>query len=91
MGNWIASFDGIRLRRVALGVAFCYALSVAPTYAYLDPGSGALLIQGLIAGVAGGLIAFRQVLGRMLLYLKKGREPQPEPPKAVTSEDNAAE
>jgi hypothetical protein len=91
MGNRLTRVDRVRLRRVALGAAFCYAVSVAPTYAYLDPGSGAMLVQGLIAAIAGGLFAFRQVLGRMVHYLKTGRLTQPETPKPVTPDDNAAE
>jgi hypothetical protein len=91
MDRWVTRFERVRLGRVALGIAVCYAASVTPTYAYLDPGSGTLLIQGLIAGVAGGLIAFRQVFGRMLLYLKKGRAPKPDTAKPATPKTNAAE
>ena len=28
-------------------------------YAYLDPGTGSIILQGLIAGIAGGLITIR--------------------------------
>lgn len=34
-------------------------------YAYLDPGTGSLLLQALIGGVAAGLFAFRQYWGRI--------------------------
>ena len=30
-----------------------------PAFAYLDPGTGSLLVQGLIAAVAGGLMFVR--------------------------------
>jgi hypothetical protein len=43
-----------------LGVVACLA-ALMPTnaYAYLDPGTGTFALQGLIAGVAGGLVAVR--------------------------------
>ena len=28
-------------------------------YAYLDPGTGSIILQGLIAGIAGGLITIK--------------------------------
>jgi len=30
---------------------------IKPAYAYLDPGTGSILLQGLIAAVAGGMAA----------------------------------
>jgi hypothetical protein len=43
-----------------LGILACLA-ALTPTnaYAYLDPGTGTFALQGLIAGVAGGLVAVR--------------------------------
>lgn len=38
----------------AVVAAACFAASAAPAYAYLDPGTGSMLLQGLIAGVAAG-------------------------------------
>lgn len=40
---------------------------VPDAFAYLDPGTGSILLQGLIAGLAGGLMAIR-------LYWKKLKE-----------------
>lgn len=46
----------------------CMALLVVPAmlivstgnaYAYLDPGTGSMILQGLIGGIAGGLFAVR--------------------------------
>ena len=38
--------------------AFCVVIVLTkPAYAYLDPGTGSMLLQGLIAAVAGGLAA----------------------------------
>jgi hypothetical protein len=38
---------------LTVGVALVIALTT-PAYAYLDPGTGSMLLQGLIAVVAGG-------------------------------------
>jgi hypothetical protein len=45
---------------ILLGVLACLA-ALMPTnaHAYLDPGTGTFALQGLIAGVAGGLVAVR--------------------------------
>ena len=42
-------------RRTALFVVLCIC-SVQPAYAYLDPGTGSLMLQGLIAAVAGAMV-----------------------------------
>lgn len=61
---------------------------------YIDPGSGALLVQALIASAFGGLIVFRDVISGLwsrILPLKKSQdaetlvsrdaaEPEPIPP-----------
>jgi hypothetical protein len=35
-----------------VAVALLLLLSSAPAYAYLDPGTGSMLVQGLVAGLA---------------------------------------
>ena len=40
-------------------------------YAYLDPGTGAFAVQGLIAGIAGGLIAIRAYGKRMMGFFRR--------------------
>ncbi|WP_454646508.1 hypothetical protein [Bradyrhizobium liaoningense] len=39
--------------------AALFALEPTSAYAYLDPGTGSVLLQGVIAAVAGGLLAIR--------------------------------
>ena len=41
---------------VFLGASLSYA---APAFAYLDPGTGSIILQGIIATVAGALVAGR--------------------------------
>ena len=41
-------------------------------YAYLDPGTGSILIQGLIAAIAGGLFTLRMYWQRIKNFFSKG-------------------
>ncbi len=61
-----------RMLRGALVGAVSFLTYIEPAYAYLDPGTGSILLQGLIAAVAGGLVAIRVYWAkiRSLLGLK---------------------
>lgn len=48
--------------RIAL---LAVALSAAPAYAYIDPGTGSFLIQGVIAAVVGAGVAIKMFWGRI--------------------------
>jgi hypothetical protein len=55
------------------------AALLAPSWrelAYLDPGSGSILLQLLIAGILGFLVLLRTSWGRIKSFF--GRGPQPE-------------
>ncbi len=45
------------------GLLFCTVVAIfsytPEAFAYLDPGTGSILLQGLIAGLAGGLMFIR--------------------------------
>jgi len=41
---------------------FCLTMTTSPAYAYIDPGSGAMLLQMLLAGLAGGLFFLRNTI-----------------------------
>jgi hypothetical protein len=50
------------MKNVYITSAVCAVLVLSfskNAYAYLDPGTGSMLLQGLIAAVAGGLIIIR--------------------------------
>lgn len=49
------------------------ALMPTSAYAYLDPGTGAFAVQGLIAGIAGGLIAIRAYGKRVLGFFSRSK------------------
>lgn len=56
-------------------------------FAYFDPGSGSLILQVLIGGTAGLLVA-----GRFLWNSIRGKRPQPEPDeKDSTAKDSSGE
>ena len=47
------------LFRAAVPAAILALGIVSPAQAYLDPGTGSILLQGLIAGVVGGLVTIK--------------------------------
>jgi hypothetical protein len=52
---------------LALGAVFLAVTGSAPAYAYLDPGTGSMMLQLMLGGVAGAL-----VIGK--LYLHRARD-----------------
>ena len=46
--------------RISLLTVLCVA-SVSPAMAYIDPGTGSMLVQMALAGIAGALFYFRQL------------------------------
>lgn len=50
---------------VFLGASLTYA---APAFAYLDPGTGSIILQGIIATVAGMLVAGRLYWQRVKMF-----------------------
>ena len=47
-------------RPALLTVITCYLIfASAPAYAYLDPGTGSMMLQALIGALAGGLVMAR--------------------------------
>lgn len=59
------------------------------TIAYIDPGSGAMLLQWIIAAVLGSLFAFRKWIRRLLIALmpRRFRPVAPPEPAATTTAD----
>jgi hypothetical protein len=55
-------------RHFGFAGAVAIALLVAwhrPAYAYLDPGTGSMILQGIIGAVVGGLIALKLYWARL--------------------------
>ena len=64
-----------------LAAVAIYALAMGDAFAYLDPGTGSIIIQGIIGAIAGGL-----VLGRMYWQKVKGLFSRPKAGGAAQTE-----
>jgi hypothetical protein len=64
------------LLRAAIAAAVMLAWS-APAHAYLDPATGSVLLQGLLAGIAGLMVVLRLYWGRLKAFFRRclGRQP----------------
>lgn len=49
----------------------------APAYAYLDPGTGSMLVQMLLGGVAGALVVGKLYWARIKAFFGRGPAPGP--------------
>ncbi len=56
-------------------------------YAYIDPGSGSLIIQAVIATIVAVPFFFRQQIGRVIRAIRRG---DAEPPTHVTPPDGSS-
>ena len=66
-------------KRIAALTAIAAALEVPAAYAYLDPGSGGLLLQLFFGGLAGVAVVVKLYWHRLLVLLKIKESPPPEP------------
>ncbi len=57
---------------ILIATAYLVALT-GPAHAYIDPGTGAIILQGIIAAMATGLYFIRSKF-RALLHLITGRK-----------------
>ena len=48
----------------------------APAYAYLDPGTGSIILQLLLGGVAGGIVIFKLYWARLKSFFVRDEKPQ---------------
>ena len=78
-------------KSTGISVAVLAGLGVLmPTsaYAYLDPGTGAFAVQGLIAGIAGGFIAIRAYGKRVMgLFRREKSSPNGAPHGSLSDHD----
>jgi hypothetical protein len=69
--------------RVAVDLIVCVAtlqmMSEAPLYAYIDPGSGALIWQAILAAFFGGAFYFRRFLTRITFWKKSDKTETDQP------------
>ena len=62
-------------RLLALNIALVlFVAGTTPAYAYLDPGSGSMMVQLLLGGVAGAVVIVRLYWARLLTWLGLKRD-----------------
>lgn len=49
-------------------------IGASPAYAYLDPGTGSMILQGVLAAVLGSLFFIKSYWHRAVLYFKSKKE-----------------
>jgi hypothetical protein len=54
----------------AAAAMICFAVTT-PAYAYLDPGTGSLILQAVIGVIAGALVALRIYWDRVKSFIKR--------------------
>lgn len=58
--------------RRSTGLAVVLVLAgITPAQAYIDPGTGTLILQGVIGVIAGGLVFFRRAIASTLGRLRR--------------------
>jgi hypothetical protein len=57
--------------KISAAVAAFLALWTVPAYAYLDPTTGSILLQGLLAGIAGVMMVGRLFWTRLKAFFRK--------------------
>lgn len=63
--------------RVSAAALLVLPLAATPAWAYLDPGTGSMLVQLLIGGVAGSLFIIKLYYGRLKSFLlRRSHKPQ---------------
>jgi len=62
----------IRSSRIQTAIFLAVLLTwIAPAHAYLDPATGSILLQGLIAGVAGLVVVLRLYWQRLKALFRR--------------------
>jgi hypothetical protein len=57
---------------ILLAALAIYAVSMGNAFAYLDPGTGSIIVQGVIGAIAGGLVVIRMYWAKLKgLFSKK--------------------
>lgn len=49
------------------------SLYLVPAYAYLDPGSGSLIIQAILGGIAGLFVIVKIYWHRLIVWMKRSK------------------
>ena len=58
--------------------ALFLADGVSPAYAYLDPGAGSMIVQGIIGAIAGATVVIGIYWGKVAAFFTNRRDAKPE-------------
>lgn len=58
--------------KLAALVCFCLLMTERPAHAYLDPGSGSMILQVLLGGIAGAAVVIKMYWRRFLAFFGGG-------------------
>lgn len=71
------------MRILLVAVVLLFTAATPAHAAYVDPGSGSLLLQAILAGFLGVVFFFRQSAVRLLRLFRRSRPAQEEPPSDI--------
>lgn len=74
----------MKTRHAALTILTALMMPI-DAFAYLDPGTGSMILQGLIGGIAAGIFVLQTYWRRLRGLFKK--EPKPDPAAPAAPED----
>ena len=65
--------NGVKMGRQKMFIVAIIILAfwVTPAYAYLDPGTGSILLQGILAGIAAGITAISMYWKKIKAFFSK--------------------
>lgn len=64
-GTWAGSCRGVALPRLLVATLAATLASAEPAFAYIDPGSGSMILQGILAMIAGAGVAAAGFWGKI--------------------------
>lgn len=66
-------------------------LASAPAHAYLDPGTGSMILQGLIAGIAAGLMVLKLYWYKIKAFFRREHKDKPRSDSTLENADKEKE
>src|SRR4051794_40927199 len=73
-GSCMRAVQNSRHRMSGLGLLLILCLVARPAHAYLDPGSGSMLVQILLAGFAGVALGLKMFWKRIIAFIKGSKD-----------------
>jgi hypothetical protein len=75
-------------RRLKGVIFFTFLAAPSTSYAYLDPGTGSMILQGLIAAIALSAVTIKMYWHKFVAFFKRRNDKEPEAPPAEDSQDS---